>query len=259
MAIKTAWVIGSVKGMNYNVTIVGSPSTTVTGSRYLYHPTSSRSLLGGMVSAMSLSGVDNPIAVLTRDRKVRLSATEAFAVDWGGDPTLMNLLGFTGDLPLSLTHTATNVSPLLFSPGKPLLSELSPRGTLGIRRPLAYYTMSPSDGSTFVVSHGDRTDQRFSASHVDIERVFTSDEAGGEWVRWFDEVAAKGYQFYVYLDVNEEAGSSAIASLSDGLGPYVWVPSARAPSWDYRRARGFDWTDFLADVSLPCRDAPEYS
>lgn len=258
MAVNSAWVIGSVKNLDFAVTISAQPPESVTGSRYLYHPTGSLSILDGMVSAMTASGVTGASAVLTRDRRVKLSAAGTFSVSWD-DTELRDLLGFTVTLSGASSYTATNISPLLFSPGKPFLSELSPRGTLGIRRPLAYYTMSPSDGSAFVVSHGERYDQRFSASHVDIERVYTSQEAGGEWVRWFDECPTRGYQFYVYLDVVEDSGSSTEATLSNGLGPYVWVPSSRAPSWDYRRARGFDWTDFLADVSLPCRDAPEYS
>lgn len=256
MAIQTAWVIGSVKNMNHQFTIEGVPKSVI-GSRYLYNSHSDISILGGIVEKMG-EVVPGPVAVLTRARKVKISAGAVFAINWTSSD-LRELLGFTGNLSGASSYIAPNVSPLLFSPGKPLLSELSPRGTRGIRRPLAYYTMSPTDGTTFVVSHGDRIDQRFSATHVDIERVYTTAEAGGEWVRWFDAVPARGYQFWVYPEMSEDPASTTSASFSGGLGPYVWVPSGRAPAWDYRRARGFEWTDFLADVAITCRDVPEYT
>lgn len=257
MSYETAWVIGSVKSLDYDVTINAS-AQTVTGSRYLYHATSSLSILGGMVAAMTAAGLGSPTAVLTKDRKVKIGNGAAFSVTWT-DTGLRDLLGFTGNLAAGTSHTATNVSPLLWSPAKPPSTELSPYGTLGIRRPLTLYTMSPSDGSVFAVNHGTRTDQRWSFMCVDTDRVFTTDDAGGEWATWFDEVAAKGYQFYVFPAVTEDPGSSDAASLSGGLGPYVYTPSGRAPSWNYLRARGHEWTDKRADIVIPCRDAPEYT
>lgn len=254
MVARNSWVIGSVRNIAYSVEINDVVKNITPGSYYLFHSTlGSLSLLFAMASAIG------GLAEFTRSRRIKLSKGAIFKVEWT-DPELAALLGFgPATLDGANSYIAPNVSPLLFSPGKPLLSELSPKHTLGISRPLAYYTMSPSDGSAFVVSHGNRIDQRFSATHVDIDRVYTEDKAGGEWVRWFEECPAKGYQFFVHHDVPEEAGSTTvIAPFPAGLGPYVWVPSGRAPTWDYRRARGFEWTDFLADVSITCRDAPDY-
>lgn len=257
MAYETAWLIGSVKSLDLDIT-VGASLQNVAGSRYLYHATSSLSILAGVVAAMTAAGVAGASAVLTRDRKVKLSADGTFSITWT-DVELRRLLGFTGNLAAAASYTATNVSPLLWSPAKPPSTELSPYGTLGIRRQLAYFTMSPSDGSAFVVSHGTRTDQRWSFWSVDTDRVFTTAAAGGEFGKFFDEVAAKGYQFYVFPEVTEDPGSATTASLSGGLGPYVFVPSGRAAGWDYRRSRGQEWTDRRADVVIPCRDAPEYA
>lgn len=257
MSYSTAWIIGSVKALDYDVTINAS-AQSVTGSRYLYHATSSLSILAGMVAAMTAAGLGTPAAELTRDRKVKLTNGVAFSVTWT-DTGLRDLLGFTGNLAAGTSHTATLVSPLLWSPAKPLTPELSPHGTLGIRRPLAFYSMSPSDGSAFVVKHGTRTDQRWSCTHVDTDRVYTASDLGGEWATFFDEVAAKGYQWYVYPDVTEDPGSATAATLSGALGPYVFTPAGRAPGWDYRRSQGFTWTDKRADVVIPCRDAPEYT
>lgn len=258
MSYTTAWVIGSIKNIDLDVTISGSPQN-VSGSRYLYYPGGgSLSLLSAMISAMSSAGLAGPAAVLTQDRRVKLSAAGVFTVTWT-DSELRDLLGFTGNLAGASTYTATNPSPLLWSPAKPLVPELSPWNTLGNDRPLAYFTMSPSDGSTCVVSHGTRTDQRWSASHVAMDRVHTASELGGEWRTFFLECAAKGYRFHVYPEVTEETGSTTTAAPTGNLGPYVFVPDGRAPIWPFRRSRGFAFADKRADVSFACRDAPEYT
>jgi hypothetical protein len=257
MSYLTAWIIGSIKSLDYALTVNAS-AQTVTGSRYLYHPTLSLSILGGIVAAMTAAGVAGAAAVLTQDRRVKISAGGTFSITWT-DTGLRDLLGFTGNLAAAASYTATNVSPLLWSPAKPLRPELSPRGTAGLRTPLAYYTQSPYDGSTFVVSHGSRVDQRYSCGMVAIDRVFTDDEAGGEWVRFFNDCAAKGYSFYVYQDVTEESGSTTTATLTGGLGPYVLTPQGRAPTWSYARSRGFDWCDKRADIAWACRTVPEYT
>lgn len=259
MAYLTAWIIGSRKGLAATLTVDASPQS-VDGDLYLYHPTAGLSLLAQVAAAMTAAGVAGASAVLTRDRRVKLSAGGTFAITWGaGGATLRDLLGFTGNLAASSSYTAPNVSPLLWSPAKPLRPELSPRGTAGLRTPQAFWTQSPSDGSPFVVQHGSRVDQRYSCGMVAIDRVFTSAEAGGEWVRFFDDVAAKGASFYVYQDTTEDPGSAVTASLTGGLGPYVYTPQGRAPTWAYARSRGFDWCDKRADVSWSCRTVPEYS
>ena len=257
MAIRTAWVIGSVKNGTFQYKLNGAGVATMfSGSRYLQHASTGLSIVKGLQASLLGEGVDDLVVRITRARKVVISASEPFDINWD-DFFLGGLLGFTANCVGGMSYTAQQISPLLFSPGKPLLSEMSPAGTYGLKRPLAYYTMSPTDGSTFVVTHGYRIDQRFSATHVDIERVYTKLQLGGEWVKWFDEVPAKGYQFHVYPEVLEE-DTTTTATLGAGLGPYGWVPNGRAPAWDYKRARGFEWTDFLADVSLVCRDVPEY-
>ena len=254
----TAWLVGSVKSLAYYLSVDASLQS-VTGSRYLYHPTGSLSILDAVRAAMVAAGYAGASAVLTRDRRVKLaSGAGNFGITW--DSTgLRDLLGFTGDLSGAASYTATNISPLLWSPAKPLRPELSPLGTTGIPRPLSYFTTSPASGETFVVSHGERVDQRFTCGMIAVDRVFTSAKAGGEWIAFFTNCAARGASFYVYPAVTEEAGSGTTASLSGGLGPYAYSPQGRAPSWSYSRSRGMDWCDKRADVDFACRVVPEYS
>lgn len=257
MAYPTAWCIGSARSLDLDLSISGSPQT-ITGDLYLHHPTSTLSLLGRMVAKMTAAGVAGAAAVLTQDRRVKLSAGGTFSVTWT-DVALRELLGFSGNLAAASSYTATLISPLLWSPAKPLMSELSPQGTIGIVRPLSYFSSSPSDGSTFVASHGTRTDQRWSATHIAVDRWLTASGLGGEWMTWWTRVAAAGYSFYVYPTVTEEAGSTTTATLTGGLGPYAWTPSGRAPQTEYRRSAGFAFSDRRADVTIPCRVVPEYT
>lgn len=259
MAYSTAWIIGSAKSLDLDITVSASLQN-VAGSLYLYHTTSTLSILGAMVAAMTAAGVAGAAAVLTRDRRVKLSAGGVFSVTWT-DIELRDLLGFSqGNLSGASSYIADDVSPLLWSPAKPLVPELSPSDVMGIRRPFNFFTMSPSDGSAFVFSHGSRTDQRYSVQHVAVDRVLTAAGAGGEWATWFEECAAKGSQFYVYPAVTEDPGSTTTATLTGGLGPYVFVPDGMAPSWSYRRSQGRGYQARApSDITFNCRDAAEYT
>lgn len=255
----SAWLVGSMRDIDYDVILTGNASTqSVAGNLYLHHATGSLSLLAQFAAAMTAATIPNAAAVLTRDRKVQISSSGNFSVQWV-DTALRDLLGFTANLAAASTYTAPNVSPLLWSPGKPLQPGLSPLACAGNARPLAYWTASPSDGTPFVVSHGERIDQTWSASYVAISRMQTASEAGGEWVRFFRDCACKGARWMVYPEVTEEPGSTTATTLSNPLGPYVMSPNSRAPSWDYRRSRGFEWLDRRADWQVACRVVPEYT
>lgn len=258
----SAWLVGSVKDLGYYYSI-GAALKQVTGDRYLYHPTANLSILNKIQADLVAEGFGAATAVLTRDRRVKLaSGAGNFTITWDST-ALRDLLGFTATLTGAATYTATNISPLLWSPGKPLMPELSPVGTTGNRRPLAYWTQSPTDGSPFVVAHGERIDQRWSVSHVSQGRMQTSSEAGGEWAVFFEQCVEKGYSWYVYPSVTEETGSSTAATLSNGLGPYVLAVSGRAPSWDFQRARGFEFLDGATKgrnvLQFGGRIVPEYA
>lgn len=256
MAYTSAWVIGSVRDIDFDFN-VGATPVNVAGGFYLHHTTDALSLIEAVAAAILGAGVAGASAALTQDRRVRLTATGTFAVQWT-DTVLRDLLGYTGNLAAATSYIAPNVSPLLWSPAKPLLPEMSPLGCSGNTRPLSYWTSSPSDGSTFVVSHGERIDQKYSASHVAVTRVQTATPAGGEWARLFNESLGKGYNFWVWPEQFEQTGSSVVSSLTNGLGPYVLSPQGRSAQWTYRRSRGFEWLDRRADISFDCRIVPEY-
>jgi hypothetical protein len=257
----SAWLVGSARDLAYtSFTIEGDGTVSISGDYYLAHATAALSLIDEMAAQMTAAGVAGATAVITRDRVVKLASGGAnFAITWSSDTGLRDLLGFTGNLSGAASYTAPNISPLLWSPGKPVNPGQSPLDCHGNRKPLAYWTASPSDGTPFVVSHGERVDQTYSALSIAMDRIQTRNESNGEWVVFFENVAERGYNFMIYPEVTEESGSSTTATLSTPLGPYVLSPNGRAPAWTFARSRGMEWSNKRADWSLACRVVPEYT
>ena len=240
----SAWLVGSVKDLGYYYSI-GAALKQITGDRYLYHPTANLSILGKIQADLVAEGFGAATAVLTRDRRVKLASGGGnFTITWDST-ALRDLLGFTATLTGAATYTATNVSPLLWSPGKPLMPELSPSGTTGNRRPLAYWTQSPTDGSPFVVAHGERIDQRWSVSHVSQGRMQTSAariRAGVDprAAARADELHAIGEHDLPALDDHRRAraGRSPADDLPLADGPHLALPVGPRAAARLRRLRG---------------------
>lgn len=256
----SAWLIGSVRDLpEQEFEADGAPATLAAGDYYLIGPSTALSLAHQFALSLQAAGVDDAAAVLTRSRKIKLTASESFTVDWGTATRLRDLLGFDDDLASLGQHIAPLVSPLLWSPGKPTKSELSPHGIRGMVRPLSYFGVSPADGSATVVTHGSREFQRLSWTVIENERIWTAQQLGGEFVEFFAEVLAKGASLYHYPDVFEDSETSTtMASIVDGLGPYVFSPDRRAATWVYDRTKGFDWTDRRQDIDLSLHVVPQY-
>lgn len=261
VTFKTAWLLGSVRDLPLqSFTVDGGAASLAAGNYYISCLTSALSLCAQVQASIIAAGVAGATCYLTQFRNVRIAAPGAFPIVWGTATRLRDLLGFTGDLASATSHTATTFSPLLWSPGKPTNYELAPRAVGAIRRYLSYYSVSPSDGSTSVVTHGSRTYAKFSWDFVDVLRVLTSNGSNGEWDVFFGEVLAKGASFKLVEDVMESTGVvSTEATLTPELGPYVFSPDKRAATWEYRRSSGFDWCDKRANISLPAHGVPEYS
>lgn len=257
----TSWLIGSRPDLaEQTLTIDGDEQTVTAGSRYLYASSSALSLLARVEAAMDDAGVAGAAAVLTRSRKVKLTAAGVFTLDWEGGEDLRDLLGFNADLAGSASYVATNISPLLWSPGKTETPEEAPLGQLGHRIENAFFSDSPFDGTTSVVIHGARILNTFSWGHVPMGRVQAAGEAG-EWATWWREVAVVGSRFFLWR-ANEDAtgASTATVSLTQPLGPYVLRgPGRGSPDWDFKRSRGLQLVDRRADLSLQVQVVPEFT
>lgn len=256
----SAWLLGSVRDLAaQSFTADGDPATLAAGDYYISCATAALSLCAQVQASIIAAGVAGAQVFLTQFLRVRITAPGAFPIVWGTATELRRLLGFTADLASATAHNAPNISPLLWSPGKPTTYEMAPRGVAGMRRYLSYYAVSPLDGSTSVITHGSRTFAKFSWNYVDVLRVLTSNGSGGEWGVFFGEVLAKGASFLLVEGVTESnVVVSTAASLTPELGPYVLSPDKRAASWDYKRSAGFDWCDKRANLDLPAHVVPEY-
>lgn len=259
MAIETAWLIGSYPAMPAQAFTVNAAAASIAaGDYYLYDATAALSLLDQVVSAMTTAGVAGAAAVVCKSRKVKLSAGANFSITWGSATLLRNLLGFTGNISGASSYTATNISPLLWSPGRTENPQMAPLGVRGHKVHSVYQAVSPYSGKTEAASHGYREYNRFTFPYVDVERVRTSTGDNGTYDVWFENVAVPAALWKLYREVSEDSGSTAAADLSQPLGPYVVSAERRGVAWNYDRSRGKEYTDECIDIDIPCHVPPEY-
>lgn len=254
--IRTCWLIGSVRDLEAQVVVINGNNHTITAaSRYLYHPTNALSLLAQVQAAMTAEGIAGASALLLENRKARLSANANFTLSWPADGVLRNYLGFTGNLAAASSYTATNISPLLWSPARRESPMKAPLGVLGHEEHQVYVSVSPHDGTRKTVVHGSRTFNEFRFEKVATSRVQTSAAAGGEFVKFWDTVMVQGSLWYLWRAVDEDTAGTDPAALATSLGPYV----ASETDWPFGRAGGFEWTDAWHPITIPCEVQEEYS
>ncbi len=257
---RSAWLIGSYASLPLQLlTINASAQPVASGSYYLHDTTASLSLLAKVKAAMEAAGLTNVVASLCGNRRVRLASDATFSVTWGST-LLRDLLGFSqGNLAGASSYVAADISALLWSPGKTESPMLAPLGVRGHKVYTTFQSVAPYSGRTESVSHGYREYARFLFPSVDVERVRTASEAGGEFGRWFEQVAVRSARWKLYRDVQENPASSAGVTLDTSLGPYIYSAERKGPSWKYDRSRNFDWTDAVADLDIPCHVVAEYA
>lgn len=249
MAVETCWLIGSTEIAAQTVTIDGSDETITAGEYYLYHATAP-SLLDEMVDAMTSAGVVAPAAEILENRKVKLSSSGTFTVTWPADNILRNYLGFTGNLAAASSYTATNISPLLWSPGR---TESPTMSRVGLNGRTVYNTTIGvgDDGTPCATTHGSRVYNEFWWKNIAGDRYQTSSAAGGEFETFKGEVLVKQYAFGLYRGIDEDDASTTAVTFGSPLGPYAFRPSGRSPDVAGERSRGFALADSRWDVTVP--------
>lgn len=245
----SSWLIGSTEIAAQSVTIDASPESISAGTYYLYHATAPN-LLDEMVAAMTSAGVTAPAATLRENRKVVLSSLGTFTVTWPADNILRDLLGFTGNLAAASSYTATNISPLLWSPGR---TESTTISRVGLHGRTIYNTIVGigDDGTPCATTHGSRVFNEFFWRYIDGNRIQTSSELGGEFETFKSEVLVKQYAFGLYRNIDEDDSSTSTVSFGSPLGPYAFRPSTRSPDIAPERSRGFALSDVRWDVTMP--------
>lgn len=257
----TAWLVGSYKDLpDQTLEVNGAPELMTGGSFYLYDTDNALSLLRRLQSALVSGGVGGASVTMLRNRKVKITGFAPFTLDWPADNLLRDLLGFESNLAASANYTATLQSPLLWSPGREGYNpEDAPIGVVGHRVPSTFTVVSPRSGRVMAITHGSRTYNRFRFPYVDADRVQTAAEDNGEWVVFFDEVAAKGFNFNLWQSIDEDDASTSAVTWTTKLGPYCYSPERKGCDWSFVRSPGFELAEGRADISLRVHVVPEYS
>lgn len=257
MAITTAWLVGSYYLPATTITINGNGYDFSTGSQgwYLYSTDADLSLITRLEAILDGLGLTGTVRVL-ENRKVKISAAGVFSITWTS-ATMRDLFGFTGNLAGASSYTAPNISPLLWSPGKPESPTESPLGVTGRKVRDTKFSTAP-DGTQVADSHYSQRINTFTWSHVAMDRFQTANEVGGEYVVWFDYVFAKANKWYLWRNIAEDVDGTDPVTWTSALGPYGSRPTRGLISADFQRSPGFERVDRRAQVSLDCLIVPEW-
>jgi hypothetical protein len=201
---------------------------------------------------------------LQRDLRVRVTSLDAvaFTLTWPTDGVLRDLLGFTGNLsPAAVTHTATNISPLIWSAGRTASysARLDTDGT-------PVHDTAIGQAATGVISstsHNTYRENSIIWRYVTNARVWTTAEAGGELYAFWDRVLRRSARFKVYRQTVEDSASTTAITLGSTVLPsaasstaYVHVPSLPV-RFPYSREFGF--VESLHPITLDVVTTPEYT
>ena len=255
------WFVGSITIPQQDFTANGFACSIAAGSYYLRHTTANLSLLALFATEVEdQAGVGALGVTVKRSRLVADLWDAPVAVVWGGATALRDLFGYTGDLASATTHTATNISPLLWSPGYPATPTKDIRGSEGYLVPQQVISASDDGSDEFTYHFGEETHQDLEWSHIDPSRLkITGSEAaqGGTFYQFHRQSGMIGRRLLYYQDVVEDAADSTTdVTWPTQLGPYVLRREARSGDW-YRR--NVPNAEVSSPLSLPLKMLSEYS
>jgi hypothetical protein len=213
------------------------------------------------VVAMTSAGVVAPAAFITEDRHVRLTSSGVFTVTWTST-ILRDYLGFTGNLAGASAYTATNRSPMLWSPGKTETPDLAPLGAHG--QPIADISVAYGAGGaqTIRVEGSPTYRQRFRWAHVAKARYYAAPPtpADGEYAAFWLSEFIGGNRWILLRGLTEGTSTTVSASYGSAtaIGPYK-ADVAEMRSLQFDRSSGFDRVEAYYDVVIPCTKTPEFA
>lgn len=256
----TSWLIGSdlaVPADSFDVVATTTETKTVTaGKYYLYDATTGISLLthvAGLIQGHA--NVTTCTGAILENRKVKLTGSGSFDVTWT-DTNVRDMLGFTGNLSGASSYTATNISPLFWSPLRTESPQLAPLGVDGVGVHDTHWAQSATTVITATTNNSWR-ENSFSWRYVAISRMWTSSEAGGEYYTFYDRVLRRAAPFKLYRNVEEDTSGGDAATLATVLGPYKMKPQGGDTKLKYRRE--FQNQDLRSPVELDCVKVTEIS
>lgn len=225
-AITATWLVGSIEGLaaqSIEVDGAGVVPVLSAGNWYLRHANPALSILD-QLDAVLTAEIGNATVRVLQNRRIQISSTLVFSIDWSSAPDLPGLLGFSGNLATQNSYIAPAISPLLFSPGYPATS---PTGEGQASYPVEDEHTQISAAGDIVDSeyHNVQRHQSFKWSSVMGSRVRASDLTstllqGGTWHRFRDRVLLPNYRWQAYEAVTEDSASEESVSWPTALGTY---------------------------------------
>lgn len=267
----TAWVVGATEGFlaatfTVNAAPTGNESKTVAaGDYYLVdYAATAISLAHAFATAvLAHTDITSVTTEILESRLLKFSYSHSTTITWGSATTLRNLLGFAGNLSAATSHTATLVSPLLWSPAKTESPDMDVLSGGGMQRYDAHAGIAAS-GIAVVTSHNQWQQELYRWRNVANADFRTTSALGGEFFVFWRDVLRKGYHFRLYRNIAESRSGSAVVNLgaAEREGPYV-VDLRSDPKYvtafPFDRSRGFEHSDIWHPVELPCVTTAEIS
>jgi len=249
-------LIGSIEQLATQVFSITSGQVTITSDDYyLRSNNASLSLIDEVEAELLNTGANAPDVFIRRDLKVQINFGIAEAIGWGSATKLRNLLGFDGDSALSTSHVADHPSPLLWSPGY-LGKFATIRGIDGYDVDDTTLTMSNTGNTVIGTNTSKSTLQNMDWDAVEIERIHTTSEFGGEFKRFRDEVLSNVFRFLLYQDITEDPSSGTEITFTAPLGPYKIRDYRQLNKWYKRKVSN---ADIWSPISLRAVNVAEYA
>lgn len=257
----SAWIIGSVRLDASNIEVNGNNEVTSAGYWYLRHSSPVVSLIDHFETLIHTQA-PNATVFITEGRRVRIEpdAGEPVGIDWLSNTTLRDLLGFTGNITESEDPaTATNISPLLWSPGFPATPD-TVLGTPGyvVRDQTTQVSADGTQAQTTSYYSQNHQDLRWTEVMAERMRVAEGTDGGGTFHELYEQSLVLGYSCRYYEQVTEVDGSNTAVTWDDSsdnsFGPYVL--RQRNPRWYRRAVRN---ADAYSPLTLQLMQVAEYS
>lgn len=225
----SAWLVGVVTlpAQAFDGGTGGGNIEVDAGTYYLRHGTAGLSLLDTLAADWTTELGLAVTIVVQRNRRIRIDiAAPGAVIEWTGvgnnASALRDILGFVGNRTSATSHVAEYPSPLLWSPGY-IATPKTRNGRDGYTVPHQSVYKSDDGTQKFVAHYGDETWQDLGWSHIEPDRMQVADteNGGGTFNDFWEQVAKYGRRFTWYPEIDEDDASSTAVTWTTARGPYT--------------------------------------
>lgn len=160
---------------NSSITVGGWLCPITTGSYFMWSKTASQSLVSVVASCMSTSLSATVTASVSSAGVLTLSCATPFAIDWGSETDIRDMLGYTGNLTSATSHVATNQLSYTWIPSLQCdgSGTRAPYSSLGIPVSMAAQVIG-ADGTVWTQRIGTRTVQEVQYQFITYANTWST-------------------------------------------------------------------------------------